>query len=408
MKNQQAGRAWRVDVAGATGKNILLLDQWSNGNELPQTLTQTLRELIFNALSNYIDWDGELMGERFFRGNTGLFRQAGVNFRNQSTQLGAPGKVQLIIPLEGDSLAETAFVLQGLLKYQYYGNWNYPEGPTCLRLFAGCLEKWANHLLKQLRSPLKSGEQWDPVPAVVELLALGNGAAGLPTLRGEPVAQASAILQQPPETGHEQRSTAWKSLIGEYISYHNALKDILLTRISCTKGGSSNVKVIDAAAVLHTLQGTETGNWLTARPPGDLRSEYNALEKMQQKFLNRLDNAMEEEKRHCLRWLKKMHDHLGNPINRQGLANRILQAMEEAQQAGVFRQPGRIGKSSMAIQHGSVRPVPVRCKRAKAAGKQNFCLNWALLTKYHGDCRAFCGSCQPFPYQYGNPGKIRY
>ena len=317
-------------------KNILLLDQWSNGNELPQTLTQTLRELIFNALSNYIDWDGELMGERFFRGNTGLFRQAGVNFRNQSTQLGAPGKVQLIIPLEGDSLAETAFVLQGLLKYQYYGNWNYPEGPTCLRLFAGCLEKWANHLLKQLRSPLKSGEQWDPVPAVVELLALGNGAAGLPTLRGEPVAQVSTILQQPPETGHEQRSTAWKSLIGEYISYHNALKDILLTRISCTKGGSSNVKVIDAAAVLHTLQGTETGNWLTARPPGDLRSEYNALEKMQQKFLNRLDNAMEEEKRHCLRWLKKMHDHLGNPINRQGLANRILQAMEEAQQAGVF------------------------------------------------------------------------
>ena len=317
-------------------KNIELLDQWSSGKELPQGLTQTLRELIFTALSNYIDWDGELMGESFFRGSTGLFRQAGVNFHNQSTQLGAPGKVQLIIPLEGESLAETAYVLQGLLKYQHYSHWSFPEGPTSLQLFAHHLEKWADHLLEQLRSPLKSGEHWDPVPAVVELLALGNGIAGFPTLRGEPDVKVSAILQQPSETSHSQRSAAWKSLMEEYKKHHNTLKNILLNRIPCTKGGYPNVKVIDAAAVLQTLQRMDSENWFTATSPGNLRSEYSVVEKLQHKFLQQLHGAITEEKKQCLRWLKKMHDQLGNPVNRQDVASGIRQAMEMAQDAGVF------------------------------------------------------------------------
>jgi len=315
-------------------KKFRLIDEWSNGGELPQRLAGELRELVYHAVSNRIDWDSELLLANHFKGATRPFKQTSVNFIRQAT-LKAKTEIELLIPID-EKFSDAAVALQGLLAYNYFGNWNFREGGYHLRTYSRMVEEWAQHVLKQVKQPIESNS-WSPVPAAVELLAIGARMAGLPgdSDPSEDILVAS-LFADISEVNLTGRSQAWKDLLGLFVKHRKELMDIVLSRASCAKGAAVNVQIIDAVQLISPIKELLSNDWQPkAVLPKELKKE-DILRTLRDKTDALLSSAINNEKDRCRKWYKNVQDNIGDINSRQELINVLLQALERARDEGAF------------------------------------------------------------------------
>lgn len=312
-------------------EDCTVIDAWSNGNDvMPQSLGQKLRELLFEAILQKIDWNSELLlrkkvGEK-------LFLRRNLTFREINDSL--TSSIKLNLPLETDDIGDTAIALQATLIYNHYGHWRFPDGARYFRVYARKLEHWSDYLLDKVRRGVcKSFEAFDPVPSVVEVLAVGSRMAG----RGSDLETAVNSLFKDfssTEIDVSNRARSWRLLFEEISKNRTKLLEILQPRICCVKGTANSSKIIDVSQVIPPLKNIISDWTRKGDVPENLRLEYEVIRKVRLKIDDLLVNAVREEKERQLKVYLLIIQELGEDFSRNDIANSLRETIRTSKDAG--------------------------------------------------------------------------
>ena len=320
------------------------LDDWGNGAELDQYLTRDIRELVYEAVYNRVDWDAELLVRSTFAGSGKPFKNTSVQFRNQATQASL-ALVRLVIPGDGGSLTDAVLALQGLLLFEHFGHWNFGwglGGPRYLRTYARLLDEWSNSVVAQIRGGFVPDGAWDPVPAVVEVLAVGARLLGEPANEGRLLEHQVAALFASGDTSQKvERAPLWRNLRQTFLQHRGPLVELLVSRAAATKGGRAGVQVLDAAQLITPLRAIQE-DWLPRQElPKDLPNtrEYESLRKLQEKFRNGLDAAISEERSRVLGRYTRVATALSWEEGIKEVGPEVRKAKRGAEEEGVYSGP---------------------------------------------------------------------
>ncbi|HEX8395042.1 MAG TPA: protein DpdH [Longimicrobium sp.] len=321
-------------IPQSLAESITLLDAWARGDAFPQRLGNDLRKPLFEAISARIDWDAELLLRGAFQGAGGKpFQPRSINFL-RGTQAGS-ATVQLVLPLAGSPITQTAIALQGMLLYEHHGHWKFPSGGRYLRAYARELDRWSEAVLVQLRRPRTSGEAWDPVPAAAELLAIGARMAGRPQASADSMhEQVSALFEDWSTVDTSSRSPAWKTLFDTFRRHRGTLVEIVRARTACTKGGSTDVKVIDVVQLVPVLQQVRRTWEPREEIPTDIRSEYAAVREVRARMDDLLKQAIVGERQRYLEWFGRVAGEMGDPPQRKPAIEAARMALQTAIESG--------------------------------------------------------------------------
>ena len=330
----ERNRSDAEELPRSLAESIAALDAWAQGGAFPQRVGTDLRKPLFDAISARIDWDAEMLLRGAFQGEGGKpFQSRSITFL-RGTQAGSAA-VQLLLPLPESSITQTAIALQGVLLYKHHKHWSFPSGGRYLRAYARELDRWSEAVLGQVRRPRTSGEQWDPVPAAVELLAIGARMAGRPLASADSMhEQVSALLEDWSNIDTSARSPAWKTLFDTFRRHRATLVEIVRARTACTKGGSTDVKVIDVAQLVPVLQQVRRTWEPREEIPTDIRSEYAAVREVRARVDDLLKQAIVDERQRYLDWFGRVAGEMGDPPQRKPVIEAARMALQTAIESG--------------------------------------------------------------------------
>ncbi|MEG4027286.1 MULTISPECIES: protein DpdH [unclassified Microcoleus] len=317
-----------------------ILDRWNNQEFLPQDIAGDLRPLIYSAIGERIEWDTEMLLKGVFASSgTTYFKSRNITFFSPKVTRETISGVKLSLPLnpdDADEFRETAIAFQGILQYNHYKHWKFPDGSRYFRTYAKQLEKWSQYVLEQIRLyPRESGEPWSPVPAAVELLAIAATMAGHSTNSTEDSINALFLKLDPKDL--ENRSANWKKLFGTLQKHREALLDIVRSRTACTKGSSTQFQMIDTVQILEPLKQVSKSWQPQSEIPADVREKFSEIDKPRQAVDEMLEKAIQEECDRQLAVYYSLVSELGENFNKKEVSDVVKQAMDRATEAGVFR-----------------------------------------------------------------------
>lgn len=317
-------------------EQLQTLDNWQNGNQLAQDIAQDLRELIFPAISMRIDWDVELIFKKAVIGQ--FFLQRNINFSNAATSTNPKG-IELRLPLRNNSLRDTAIALQAMLLYKHYKNWRFSyqttHGSTYFRIYASKLEEWSIFILQEAsKYTTQSRAVWNPVPAVVELLAIAGRMAGRSTDSLEDRVNAVFTDLEKIEVNH--RASNWQKLFNILKKNQPKLQEILQARIPCTKGGHTVLQIVDASQLVSPLK-TVVVDWQPHVDVSDVSSDqpFKAISDTRKAIDELLEQAVLEERDRQLSVYQQVIDELGEDFSQKELVAFLDQTVEQVRVAGI-------------------------------------------------------------------------
>jgi hypothetical protein len=330
-------------------QRIEALNKWSNeGQELQQKFVNFLRRLIFDAISDYINWDAQMLLPGFYRGSGGKpFRRESIHFTDSPRGRLAP--ILLKIPLNKNSLDEV-LALQGLVLFEHFKTWSFPtntensyyQGSRYFRIFARQLHLWSDHILDQIRRTVREGrEVYDPVPASVELLAIGTRMAGNPQISKNSIEDyEDALFMDYSDIDMSGKSETWKNLFRAFQREQSELKSLLLSRIPCTKGGSAQVQMVDAVQLAKPLKKIRR-NWKPSTDLPELKQEYSVVSRLRERVDELLYISIQDEKQARIQRYDHLLEHLGGNIDKREIIPKIREVMEKTHQAASWAGIGR-------------------------------------------------------------------
>ena len=332
------------DIPPALEDKLARLDDWGNGAELDQYLTQDLRDLVYSSVYHHVDWDAELLIRTAFAGTGKPFKNRSVEFHNQATQAGN-ALVRLFVPGDGGSLTDTALALQGLLLFEHFGHWQFSwglGGARYLRTYAKLLDGWSSSVVEQIRRGFVESDAWDPVPATVEVLAIGARLLGEPANEGRLLEhQVAALFASGAAAEQVVRAPLWRGLRQTFLRHREQLEGLLLSRTAATKGGSTQVQVVDASQFLAPLRAIQE-EWLPRQIlPKNLpkTKDYESLRKLQEDLRSGLDAAIEEERDRVLKQYQRVEKALAWEEGIREVGPEVREAKRRAQEEGVYSGP---------------------------------------------------------------------
>jgi len=340
-------------------RQLKILDNWNNQGILPQDVEKNLREFIYPAIIERIEWDTEMLLRGSFAGSSQIFKQRNVIFHSPKVTRGTYAGIVLSLPLNPDhedEFLETAIAFQGILQYSHYKHWKFPNGARCFRAYAKHLERWSQYVLEEIRRCSREcGEFWNPVPAAVELLAIAARMSGHSTNSLDDL--INALFLDLEDKDEVNRAKAWKELFKLLQKNRKKLLEIVESRIACTKGSRSQFQIIDAVQILEPLQAV-CKEW---RPkceiPNDLRTDYEVIQKVRQKIDELLMQAIEEERDRQLSVYQALVYEFGEKLNQNDTVETIKVAIEEARKAAVVRGSTNFDKLTAVIENFRRAPI---------------------------------------------------
>lgn len=351
-------------------KQLRILDNWNNQGILPQDVEKDLREFIYPAILERIEWDTEMLLRGSFAGSSQNFKQRNVIFHSPKVTRGTYAGIVLSLPLiPGDEkdFRDTAIAFQGILQYSHYKHWQFPNGDRYFRAYAKQLDRWIQYILEAIRCyPRECGEPWNPVPAAVELLAIAARMSGYSTNSLDDL--INSLFLELEDKNEEHRAKSWKELFKVLQRNRKKLLEIVASRIACTKGSSSQFQMIDAVQIIELLKEVRKEWQPKCEIPNDLRPEYEVIQKVRQKIDELLIQALEEECDRQFSVYQLLVAEFGEDIKKKEVIDAVKQAMDKAREAGVFGQKNAEKLTSVIDQFQRTRFVNYieTMKRVKA------------------------------------------
>ncbi|OKH55506.1 hypothetical protein NIES2101_03710 [Calothrix sp. HK-06] len=346
------------------------LKDWNNKGDLSQEIAKILREFIYPAIFDRIDWDAEMLLKRSFarapkRANKQdedeqednlndekskkIFKQKNVIFYSRRKTNDTFYGVVLKLPLNPEDekdFRETTIAFQGILQYQQYKNWKFPNGDRYFRAYSKLLDKWSQYVLDAIRLyPRESGDIWNPVPTAVELLAITTTITGHTTNSLESL--INALFLEPDKNNNTTRTTSWKELSDSLKKCRPDLLEIVQSRIACTKGSSTQFQIIDTIQIIEPLEKIRKSWQIQHHIPDDIykkflenrnsSSEFHKLCKAYQQVNELLEVAIREEYKRQFDIYESLIRDFGENMNKDGVIDSLKLSLENAGYAGVVR-----------------------------------------------------------------------
>jgi hypothetical protein len=318
------------------------LDRWQNSEPPGNRLVKDLRDFVFSAIRQHVNWDVLPLLPRLACSNESrLFRKRSILLDGMEQEATRGFRIELKLPLPGQDRTEAARALQALVLFEHHGHWNFPEGNVLARRLACQLERWAEVVLQQVRRPRDAKLPWDPVPALAEVLTLTACLAGRPP--GVNLAEQVDALFVPdgPGTG-AGRSLTWRQLLATLLDRQETLRKLLLAHVPCTRGGSPSVQVIDASRLAGTLEALKQDLRPRAEVPTDLWETYRAVREAREAIDRDLSRALAEEKQRYLDWHAKVRQYISADQSPQQVIAGVTAAVMRARDEGVFGLPSAV------------------------------------------------------------------
>lgn len=323
------------------------IDAWVSGSVLPEKTTADLRGYLFGSLSSFIDWNIEMFVPSIYVGTGKAFQPPSLYFDGQQTKRTHVKGVSLTLPLEGQTRAQLALVVKGLVLHNNFKSWNFPDGAARLRMLGDLLEDCSAEVLRQLRMPEeeeKEGEpksknkEWSPAPLAAELLAVGAQVNGKPT-----PSQTSAEFEiealfsefRMAEHSDSSRSNEWKDLQNIFAQRSDKLKDYLNAQALCTKGVNKTGRVVDSSLFAPAVRRIRSG-WAFKAPISiSTRSDAEFLRETREKIEPLLEAAVEAEANACEVWLQSFQRLVAPNEDRKQIHAALQSALDAASDAGL-------------------------------------------------------------------------
>ena len=296
--------------------------------------------MIYSAIGDRVEWDAEmLLKGSFASSGTTYFKSRNITFFSPKVTRETISGVKLSLPLnpdDPDEFQKSAIAFQGILQYNHYKHWKFPEGSRYFRIYAKQLEKWSQYVLEQIRLyPRESGEPWNPVPAAVELLAIAATMAGHPTDSIEDLINSLFLDLEAKDL--ENRSANWKKLFNSLQNHREALLEIVKSRTACTKGSSKQFQIIDVVQILDPLQQVSKSWQPQCEIPPDVREIFPEINKARQAADELLEKAIQEECDRHLSVYNYLISELGENLKKKDVIYLVKKAIDRSTDAGVFR-----------------------------------------------------------------------
>jgi hypothetical protein len=320
------------------------VEEWSAGGSMSQDLMQDLREVVYAAVVAHIDWNTLHLIPGDFSGQKGFRQRNSINFDRQ-VLASARATIELPIPLQSEELPEAALALQGLLRLKHHKSWRFEDGGKYYRAYLRQVEAWARQVISQIDRVTESGVAWDPVPASVELLAIGARVLGRPRVRdAERSDVLDAMFAEVVERDESDRSAAWQELTRLVRKHQERTQGVVLSRVACSKGDSRKIQVIDAARVLSSLNEVRRTFRPSQEVPADLERSSRFILEYRQGLNARLEEAIVQERLHQLARYDHVARQLGaeeeTPENaalkRRAAVSALRDTLDAAANAGVL------------------------------------------------------------------------
>ena len=322
---------------GQLAVNLDELDAWGNGGIMRQNMVRILRAQLFPAVDSFIDWDSEMLLRPNFVGQSKLFRSASIVFENQQTD------TNTLLRVEVPRTRETVLALQGLLRFVEHGDWTFEFGQRHFYYFTILLRTLAREVVAQIRQLPIEKSFFDPVPSAVELLALGGLLVGKPMAdKRDSVEQwvASLFLDwEKVEIGADQeRSEEWNRLVRSFAERVPKVREILLSRIACTKGGATGVQIIDVAQVMPALTKFRRDCRLGSPISADIniRDDYQPLAVLRRSIDQLMPAGMSKEYYRFTSWRDQMRKAFPADATGKDVVTLVKTVAKLAKEIGVF------------------------------------------------------------------------
>lgn len=328
------------EISDKLAEKLETLNNWNNQAILSQDVAKDLREFIFTAIVQRIQWDNEILLEKVFASNASkYFKQRNIVFHSPRVTRETIAGVKLSLPLnpnDADEFRETAIAFQGILQYSHYKHWKFPDGDRYFRTYSKQLERWSQYVLEQIRLyPRTDGEPWNPVPATVELLAITATMAGHSTNSLENL--INSLFLDLDKNDDITRVSSWKKLEESLKKSRKDLLEIVQSRIACTKGSSTQFQIIDAIQIIEPLEKVRKSWQPQCEIPDDVRDKFPEIFKARQQVDELLEQAIQGECERQLGVYQSLVSQLGENIKKKDVNDAVKAAMENARDAAVFR-----------------------------------------------------------------------
>lgn len=325
---------------------ILELHAWAEGKHLSQSLSQELRERIFRAVVESIDWDNLGLERSSYAAATANrpFRNNSIKILRQSTA-GLPTLVDLHVVREGASEAEVqriALALQGMILAGDGFDWSFDGGGEMLAAFLDCLANWTAQVEAELRAFAPVSADWNAIGGAFEILAVGAALAGQLRSEWTTTDLLDACLRPWEDTAAE--TSELRNLFSKIVRRRQMLADFVRAHISATKGGQVGA-LIDPSLPRKVLRALKGANWrLVQVPPKEGRGDPFEVAKLYAEIATGLPVAAATERNARLAWLDEMETAFGPDLKRAAIIESVRSVREAVGAIGIG------GSASTALQ----------------------------------------------------------
>jgi hypothetical protein len=318
---------------------IQAVQRWAQGDNMPQWAANVLRDLVYTALEDYIDWDTVGLERKGFmqrkRSPNVPFHPLCVHFLRQETQeFISSTSINLKLPLDTnneDDLRRTAIALESLLQFKSHKSWDFPNAFQGLVVLGECLAQWSAELLTEFKRPPGADTGWDSVASAVEVLAVGAALGGKLSASKLTTTDKLNVLfdEKWPEQLPDQAAKEWEKLYEGIRTNADKLRELVRTWASATKGGQAGA-MVNPLLLLPPLRHVLRTWKLTKSSPNNsdqMREPYRTLARLHANVRTSLPEIVASEYRRRMEWLELVRRYMDENTTR-------AQVVESARQLG--------------------------------------------------------------------------
>ena len=316
------------------------LSRWANEDlEMTQRLAGVLRPHIFGAVCSFINWDEIGCPNATWAGGSGIFKQNGVVFVNQSTQARGGSQISLDIPLnwsDVDQRTNTYLALAGLLESEKAGSWDIPDANKKFTCLQECLQAWADHVTEQMMV-LKTGPaDWDPGTAALELRVLGV-LLSTPLEKNPDKVDLVELGLGPLGNQTTYATPEMERLFALIAKKEGDLSKAIKESAAATKGGQVG-NFLNSTNLVEAMKAFKERNYELANLPDDkeLRiPEHKEVYSVAKAVRSSIDGAIRKEVEQRCQWLKNVELAFGDETDEGRISKLISETISGITSLGV-------------------------------------------------------------------------
>jgi hypothetical protein len=373
--------------------HISELQTWESAKlVLPSTTVTPLRELVFETLESYIDWDAlGFKKSDIVTGSGGgsiAFKKTSINFHGQQTQLGI-ALVTLTLPLEPKSTKDwrdTALALQALVMFSRNRNWDFEDAPVMLPILMEMLEKWAHFVQREIRQLYSSTKNWDPAIAAAELLALGIHQSGKNAIDTKVDGLILKVWEQKEPEVMGCLSPNFLQINKKILQNWPKLQGTLRLFCSGTKGGQAGNYVNPVAVTRAVRLLRQRSLKLSQEPPLESKiSTLKTIADIYREVKERYLVDLETERTAWMQWRDSLDVKLGGENTFAQFLNELRDSITQCENAGLT-SGGVLLQLKLAlaeINQGTAERARVGLKTLESENATDALLRFSISSRSH-------------------------